>query len=365
MTRGDIPKVINISTFGKEGQSDYVTYQWELPISKEEKAKAKREKNRDYIKKALFRKVYTTDVDGNRIPLLQNSTYNGVDYVNFVYKHINAWGDSFRANEFYDYERPSKLDNGFEKLYKVTENRKAISAEVDDKVIADILNQVKETPEFDSLPGRSTTPTMTYAGIGSRETPKEVLDQMTEVAKELGSKGFTLNTGISFAGKQEGADRAFASGATSKNLFSPENQGSRETEQTIAKEIHPNAFALNPSDSSTTVSKTSNSYEEKCVAIVTPVFYTPDNKQHTGFAFEYDPTSMLQETISIHDAELGVYRIGFIFDFGASYCGVNSLQTSLHVLTHTNMTVLPEIDQNTTCQFEPNCTVEWTNEFVF
>jgi len=141
MTRGDIPKVINISTFGKEGQSDYVTYQWELPISKEEKAKAKREKNRDYIKKALFRKVYTTDVDGNRIPLLQNSTYNGVKYVNFVYKHINAWGDSFRANEFYDYERPSKLDNGFEKLYKVTENRKAISAEVSDNDIVTIFDK--------------------------------------------------------------------------------------------------------------------------------------------------------------------------------------------------------------------------------
>lgn len=97
--------------------------------------------------------------------------------------------------------------------------------------------------EFDKLPGKSATPTFTYAGIGSRQTPPEVLAEMTAVAEELSGK-FTLNTGITFRGKEEGADAAFSKGAKKKNLFSPENQGSRTREQAIAKEVHPNPNAL-------------------------------------------------------------------------------------------------------------------------
>lgn len=99
-------------------------------------------------------------------------------------------------------------------------------------------------PNFDKLPSVSPIKTMTYAGIGSRETPPKILAQMTEVAKELEAKGYTLNTGVTFNGKEEGADKAFSDGATKKNLFSPEKQGSRNREQTIAKEIHPNPQAL-------------------------------------------------------------------------------------------------------------------------
>jgi hypothetical protein len=99
-------------------------------------------------------------------------------------------------------------------------------------------------PVFNSLPNKSSVLTMTYAGIGSRQTPSEVLKQMTEMAKQLESKGYTLNTGITFRGKEEGADKAFSDGTTKKNLFSPEKQGARAKEQTIAKEMHPNPGAL-------------------------------------------------------------------------------------------------------------------------
>jgi hypothetical protein len=85
---------------------------------------------------------------------------------------------------------------------------------------------------------------MTYAGIGSRQTPNEVLDQMTEVAKMLEERGYTLNTGMTFGGKEEGADAAFSRGTTKKNLFAPEKDGAREI--TIAKEVHPNPSALSP-----------------------------------------------------------------------------------------------------------------------
>jgi hypothetical protein len=172
---------------------------------------------------------------------------------------MNAWGDSFRANEFYDTEDPanalvttgqqSVLDNGYIQV-----------KEVEDSAILNLLPEIDpmtfgltadsfednsiQQPEFNKLPSKSSTPTMTYAGIGSRQTPPEVLKQMTEVAKQLESKGYTLNTGITFGGKEEGADKAFSDGTTKKNLFSPEKQGSRAKEQTVATEIHPNPGAL-------------------------------------------------------------------------------------------------------------------------
>jgi len=129
----------------------------------------------------------------------------------------------------------------------------------------------KSRPVFDSLPSKSATPTMTYAGIGSRETPQKVLDLMTEAAKYLEGIGYTLNTGKTFTAKpssdpkyqaqyeerlafskkhngkvgldEEGADRAFSLGATKKNLFGVDKPvGQRE--MAVMQEIHPNPSAL-------------------------------------------------------------------------------------------------------------------------
>lgn len=55
-----------------------------------------------------------------------------------------------------------------------------------------------------------------YAGIGSRETPSEVLQNMTEVAKRLDRLGYTL-----YSGGADGADEAFERGATKKLIFLP------------------------------------------------------------------------------------------------------------------------------------------------
>ena len=96
--------------------------------------------------------------------------------------------------------------------------------------------------EFNKLPFKSVTPTMIYAGIGSRQTPQEILEEMTETSKMLESYGYTLNTGVTFKGKEEGADAAFSRGTNKKNLFAPEKATDREMQ--IAKEIHPNWEAL-------------------------------------------------------------------------------------------------------------------------
>ena len=56
-----------------------------------------------------------------------------------------------------------------------------------------------------------------YTGIGSRETPKDILELMTQLAVQLEKKGYTLRSGG--AG---GADSAFEQGAsTAKEIFLP------------------------------------------------------------------------------------------------------------------------------------------------
>ena len=53
---------------------------------------------------------------------------------------------------------------------------------------------------------------MYYAGIGSRETPQEVLDSFIRIGKYLANEGYTLRSGGA-----EGADLAFERGADSIN----------------------------------------------------------------------------------------------------------------------------------------------------
>jgi hypothetical protein len=56
--------------------------------------------------------------------------------------------------------------------------------------------------------GISSTDAQLYAGVGSRETPRQVLDSIEVVAARLAQGGWTLRTGMS-----PGADQAFYRGA--------------------------------------------------------------------------------------------------------------------------------------------------------
>jgi hypothetical protein len=162
-----------------------------------------------------------------------------------VYKLVNLYSDGRFLTEYYNTLQKSELENGTVKLNTEYSNDAIIRWLGRQNKLTGLVQPTAAAPsEFDKLPSKSATPTMTYAGIGSRETPKEVLDKMTEVSKYLESQGYTLNTGVTFQGKEEGADAAFSRGTTKKNLFSPENQGGRTKEKSIAKEIHPNPSAL-------------------------------------------------------------------------------------------------------------------------
>lgn len=57
-----------------------------------------------------------------------------------------------------------------------------------------------------------------YAGVGSRETPPAVLEQMTYTAGVLEGYGFTLRSGGA-----KGADSAFEKGAIKKRVYLPWN----------------------------------------------------------------------------------------------------------------------------------------------
>lgn len=52
-----------------------------------------------------------------------------------------------------------------------------------------------------------------YTGIGSRETPPNICDQMIHIAEVLAGIGFTLRSGAA-----DGADTAFESGVSNPNL---------------------------------------------------------------------------------------------------------------------------------------------------
>jgi len=88
------------------------------------------------------------------------------------------------------------------------------------------------------------TPSMAYAGIGSRKTPADVQDRLSEAARRLARKGYTLRSGGA-----AGADTAFEQGAGGmKEIFlpwtgfagreSPYQPPSREA-MDVAAAVHP------------------------------------------------------------------------------------------------------------------------------
>lgn len=91
---------------------------------------------------------------------------------------------------------------------------------------------------------------MFYAGIGSRETPKHILDKMTELAAVFRRAGYILNSGGA-----PGADQAFEAGALDyKQIFVPWNNFSGKKMHfdipdecyDIASKLHPAWERLKP-----------------------------------------------------------------------------------------------------------------------
>ena len=147
INRGELPEMIVFSRLSREGSNDFIVYSSEAKISKNQRIKARRIGDTSHVSKGLFKKVYTTDENGNPTPLIQESEFAGKFYFNYVYKAVNAWGDSFKAQEFYGktfpldplstVSRASVLDNGFNKVQRTEDatGKQLSSDEVEDSAI--------------------------------------------------------------------------------------------------------------------------------------------------------------------------------------------------------------------------------------
>jgi len=87
---------------------------------KEKKAQMRKEGDWSFIQRGLFKKVYNSGE-----PLTHTYTFGGKLHTEFIYKAINAWGDShttdgnyFSANEYYKEAKKSKIENGYLKIEK-------------------------------------------------------------------------------------------------------------------------------------------------------------------------------------------------------------------------------------------------------
>jgi hypothetical protein len=138
INNNEIPQVIKQRTGSRRGNDEYIVASWNKKLSQTEIAKMRKQGDYSYINKGLFKKVY--DADGD--PLINTDNKKNTY---FVYKAINAWGDSFRANEFYAEAKQSIIDNGIMKVNEV----------IDAQVVASFQNNVKvtRTPSTDASSG--------------------------------------------------------------------------------------------------------------------------------------------------------------------------------------------------------------------
>lgn len=153
---GDLPQLLKLNENSREANYDVVVYTWKKSIddliklniergntspediqglsfaakkdlAKDIEMKLKKQGDYSYINRGLFQKVY---VGGSP---LSNSytidTENGsVIITDYIYKNINAWGESysqngmyFSANEYYAQANKSVIDNGFIKVNEVSD----------------------------------------------------------------------------------------------------------------------------------------------------------------------------------------------------------------------------------------------------
>jgi hypothetical protein len=115
-----IPPIISVSMLGRKSNSDFFVYSWEdESFTKEKKAEMRKKGDFSYIKRGLFRKVKT-----GGLPFI-HTAYDGKEY--YIYQAVNAWGARERAQEFYDVEKPSEIDNGFIKVRNVAADERIIN----------------------------------------------------------------------------------------------------------------------------------------------------------------------------------------------------------------------------------------------
>lgn len=152
-----IPTVVTRSPRNRDSVSDYIVYTWEDMISSSEKEKMRKAGDFSYINKGLFKKVYRRPGE----PYV-HVTKTGNQY--FVYKAINAWGDGFRANEFWKTDHKSVINNGFVQVEDVADD--VVIDAFDDKLKMSVKTAAPSTPVTKGTFSSSASKINIYAGTG-------------------------------------------------------------------------------------------------------------------------------------------------------------------------------------------------------
>lgn len=174
LKEGRIPQLLKLNSKAANADKDVIVYTYETGTPASRK-KMRKEGDYSYIKKYLFQKVYKGNTPlFNSYKIKNKETGEDVTIIEYIYKAINAWGDShqsggmyFSANEFYNSPRKSLIDNGFVKVDEVEdsmiselfETKKTIS----EKKEAVVKIEIKEQPKIEGktkdikLPTRSKT----------------------------------------------------------------------------------------------------------------------------------------------------------------------------------------------------------------
>jgi len=189
---GDIPNVLTMSALSREANSEYIVFTWEKndelltekelkdltwkqqrKVIKDRKLAMKKRADFSYINKGLFQKVKESD-DVNSDPYVYMSKG---DKPYFVYKMVNAWGNSFSANEFYTIGRKSVIDNNFLK--------------VDEMSDGPILNAFigEQTIQTKARRGSTVVKTISTAPVTADEA--SIKSQIAELEQKKKTKGIT------------------------------------------------------------------------------------------------------------------------------------------------------------------------------
>jgi len=118
-------------------------------------------------------------------------------------------------------------------VYETNQNEvNCISIDLDSKDKEYIKNMADNETIY-TIYSNDQISSMKYAGIGSRKTPYNILNFMTEYAKYLSSKNIILRSGGAI-----GADNAFEKGAgTNKEIYYAKDANKESNK--IAKQFHP------------------------------------------------------------------------------------------------------------------------------
>lgn len=188
ISSGKVPNLVKLATSSREAFSDFIVFSWEKQVDlltekeirearrtntpmfiavKEKKAKMREVGDYSYINKGLFQKVYDPSLGK---PLSTGYTNrSGVFVEQHVYKMINAWGDAYRANEFYNVEKRSVINNGFLKVESGINDVIIVdlfAGKASEKAARKATTRTKITPLKPSLPSTANFQVESYIPDG-------------------------------------------------------------------------------------------------------------------------------------------------------------------------------------------------------